>query len=82
MRTTRKLLLTFSLISILAATAFAGETQSPPCAPGETQSPPCTAAQLLTDEPTGPDQTSTAPSADTFDLTSTVEGALIAFLLF
>jgi hypothetical protein len=82
MKNLKQLVLTFSVISVFATIAFAGEMQSPPCAPGEMQSPPCTSAQLVTDEPSEPSQTSTPPSASNVDLTSTLEEAAIAFLLF
>ncbi len=41
MKTLRKLACVLVLTLILGLTAFAGETQTPPCAPGETQTPPC-----------------------------------------
>jgi hypothetical protein len=47
MKNLRKLGATVVLTCVLALSAFAGETQTPPCAPpepGETQTPPCAAA--------------------------------------
>jgi hypothetical protein len=36
-----KLSVSITLVLLVAMVAFAGETNSPPCAPGETNSPPC-----------------------------------------
>ncbi len=65
MKTLRRLGLSLTLISVLAVAAFAGDTNSPPCAPpdpGSTNSPPCAVAQNLADDSTAPDLTSTSPS--------------------
>jgi hypothetical protein len=54
------------LTLVLAASAFAGETQAPPCAPpepGQTQAPPCATAQLTPDDSATPGQTDTPPNA-------------------
>ena len=65
-----KILKTFSvsavLTLVLAVAAFAGEMQSPPCAPpepGEMQSPPCETAQSAPDDSVTPGQTSAPPSS-------------------
>lgn len=48
-----RLFLALSLLVILSATAFAGETSGPPCAnPGETSGPPCSSEQIIIDEAT------------------------------
>ncbi len=60
----KRLCLIIGLTLVLAAAAFAGETQTPPCAPpdpGETSTPPCSTAQLTSDDPT-PGQTLTPPN--------------------
>jgi hypothetical protein len=65
MNNVKRLCLIISMTLVLAASAFAGETQSPPCAPpdpGEVHAPPCEAAQLTSNDPTL-GQTSTPPSA-------------------
>lgn len=49
MRTLRLLGISVTLLC-LSMTAFAGETDSPPCAPGETDSPPCAVAQRPGDD--------------------------------
>lgn len=68
---------------VLAVSAFAGETQTPPCPspdPGEMQTPPCSTAQLTTDDPTNPGETVTPPAADMVVITSIVDAAVGAFL--
>ena len=82
----KRLGLTFTLMSVLAVTTFAGETETPPCAPGQTESPPCSS------QPTNPGQTDTPPAApgqteappvsDNVDLVGLVEAALWSLLLF
>jgi len=64
---------------VLAVVAFAGETQSPPCAPpepGETQSPPCAAAQMIPGDSLAPGETSAPPASNAGDATSVTELAL------
>lgn len=61
MKNLRKLSAAVVLACVFSLSAFAGETQTPPCAPpdpGETQTPPCAAAFGDMDTPTG---VSTAP---------------------
>ena len=82
MRNLKRLVVSLSLMSALAMTAFAGETQTPPCAPpnpGETESPPCSSAQMTTDDSVAPGETSTPPAAD---VSTVIEDTLIALLLF
>lgn len=43
MKTLRRFGALLVLLVVLSVTAFAGETNSPPCTPGEVNSPPCTA---------------------------------------
>jgi hypothetical protein len=47
MRTLRKLSAAVTLTAVLIVPAFAGQTETPPCAPpepGQTSTPPCSAA--------------------------------------
>ena len=78
MKNLRRLGLSLTLISVLAMAAFAGETNSPPCAPpepGETNSPPCAAAQMTSDDNAATGEIgATAPS----DTPSVVEVAMEA----
>ena len=63
---------------VLSVVAFAGETQSPPCAPpdpGETQSPPCAAAQMTPNESVAPGANA-PPASDTGNAFSVTEVAL------
>jgi len=67
MNNLKRLCLIIGLTLVLAASAFAGETQTPPCAPpdpGEVHAPPCEASPLTSDDPTL-GQTSTPPSSNT-----------------
>ena len=50
--------------------------------PGQTETMPCTDPQVAADDQAGLAQTTTLPNSDLVDLTSAVEEALIAFLLF
>jgi len=77
----RRVARSFTLISVLAIAAFAGETGSPPapCIPGETGSPPC--GQSVTDDSTDPGETNGPPSS-AFDLTTIVDGVQLALSLF
>ena len=66
MKTLKRLSLTAALTTVLAVSAFAGEIQTPPCAPpepGETHSPPCATAQSAPDNSATPGQTDTPPSS-------------------
>jgi len=58
MKNIRTIFATLTLALVLAGSALAGETQTPPCAPGETQTPPCTSAPASGDSTiTGETQT-------------------------
>ena len=82
----RRLVVTLCLTSVLAVTAFAGETPAPPCAPnpGETNAPPCSSAQM-TNDASDAGQTETPPASDssnTADVVSFAEETLLQFLIF
>jgi hypothetical protein len=84
MKNLRRLGLVVSLTLLVALSAFADETQPPPCDPGETHGPPCATAQLTPDDSTVPGQTSTPPStSDTVSLADiavdVVQGVLTLF---
>lgn len=80
----KKTFAVFTLICIFGMAVVAGEPNPTSCSPtdGIMQTPPCASAQLTTDDPTAPEELETAPPSNTFDITSTVEEALMAFLLF
>jgi len=66
MKTLKRLSLSATLTFVLAVAAYAGETQTPPCAPpdpGITETPPCAMAQSAPDDSVTPGQTSTPPSS-------------------
>jgi hypothetical protein len=77
----KALALSFTLMSVLAVPAFAGETEGPPCAPGQTSSPPCS-SQSLSDGSTAPGQTATPPASDGVDVIGIAEVALSVLSLF
>jgi hypothetical protein len=78
MKNLKRLGVSATLMFVLSVVAFAGATQSPPCAPpepGETQSPPCAVAQLTRDDSLAPGETSSPPS-NAGDVSSVAEVAL------
>ncbi len=77
----KRLALSFTLMSVLAVGAFAGETNSPPCVPGETQGPPC-ASQSINDDSEALGQTETPPASETVELTDIAEAVFWALTLF
>lgn len=77
----KRLGLAFTLMSVLALTAFAGETEGPPCVPGETLAPPCS-SQPLNDDSTDPGETQGPPALPVVDVTDISEAILWALLLF
>ena len=82
MKYLRNLSLSLTLICVLAAAAFAGETVTPPCAPGEVSTPPCP-AQSVNDDSTTPTGTSAALASDTtVSVTAMAEAVLWALSLF
>ena len=79
MKNLKRLGVSFTLISVLAMAAFAGELQTPPCAPpepGETQAPPCATAQMLPGDSLAPGETSSPPASNAGDASSVTEVAL------
>lgn len=66
MKNLKRLGISVTLLCVLAMTALAGETNSPPCAPpGETNSPPCATAQMMPDDSVAPGETNSPPAANT-----------------
>ena len=76
----KRITLSFTVMSMLTVATFAGETNSPPCAPGETSTPPCS-SQSITDGSTDPGEKNGSPS-DAVDLTPIVEAVELALSLF
>jgi hypothetical protein len=77
MNNLKTLVVTLCLMSLLAVTAFAGETAAPPCAPGETAAPPCSSAPATNN----PGEIQSPPAAD-FSVVSIFEDALFDLLIF
>jgi hypothetical protein len=75
----KRIALSFTLMSVLAIAAFAGETSTPPCAPGQTEAPPC--SQSVTGGSTDPGETSSPPS-NSVDVGTIVEAVQLALSLF
>ena len=66
MKTLRRLGAAAVLTIVLGLSAFAGQTETPPCAPpapGETNAPPCT-GQTTSDNSATPGVVSTPPATD------------------
>ena len=66
MKKLKRLGVSLTLISVLAVVAFAGETQSPPCAPpepGQTNTPPCAGAQMVPGDSLAPGETNSPPAS-------------------
>ena len=79
MKNLKRLGLCLTLISVLAVAAFAGDTNSPPCAPpdpGITNTPPCAAAQMTPDDSVAPGDTNSPPASKTVDSVSVTELAV------
>ena len=70
-----------TLIAVLAAAVFAGETPTPPCVPGETNSPPCP-AQSVNEGPVVPGETQPAPAVPLVYVTDIAETLMWSLLLF
>jgi hypothetical protein len=76
MKNLKRVCIAFALTFTIGCSAFAGEIQSPPCAPGEIQSPPCSVAQNAPDDSTASGQTNTPPSVVTSEEYSVGELAM------
>ena len=78
----KRLFVSFTLMSVLAVAAFAGETESPPCAPGQTSTPPCSSAPVTSGDDATPGQVDGPPASNTVDVIDLAEAALWSLLLF
>lgn len=86
----KRLAVSFTLMCVLAAAAFAdcepplpGQIPSGPCvcAPGETSGPPC-AAQTMNDAPEVPGETLAPPALPVVNVTDLTETVMWALSLF
>lgn len=57
-----------ALAVVLTVTAFAGETNTPPCAPGETHTPPCSTVGMVADDSAAPGEILTPPASNAVDV--------------
>lgn len=84
MKTLKRLTLAVALMLVLGLSAFAGETQGPPCAaPGQTETPPC-AASMTTDGSLATGETSdpaTSNAAGSFPVAEVAVDLLQSVLL-
>jgi hypothetical protein len=64
MKNLKLLGISLTLLCVLSMTAFAGDTNSPPCAPGDTNSPPCAAGQIIPDDSVAPGATNSPPASN------------------
>ena len=80
MKNLKRLVAAVLLTFVLGLSAFAGEMNSPPCAPpepGETHTPPCSGGQTASDNSTLPGETSSPPAPDSAYLVT--EAAITLF---
>jgi hypothetical protein len=71
-----------ALTLVLGLSAFAGDVETPPCAPGDINTPPCAAAQMALDGSTAPGQLETPPVSNTADVLAVVDAAMNLLLFF
>ena len=72
MKNLKMLGISVTLLCVLSMTAFAGATNSPPCAPpdpGATNSPPCAMSQITPDDPDAATGTVAPASTEESDYT-------------
>jgi hypothetical protein len=73
MKKLRKLGAAVALTSLLGLSAFAGQLETPPCAPpepGQLETPPCAAVQTTPDEFGASTQIGTQPASNAADIYS------------
>ena len=63
MKNLKMLGISVTLLCALSMSAFAGDTNSPPCVPGDTSSPPCTSA-AITAEDVAPGTVNSPPASE------------------
>ncbi|HBB94848.1 MAG TPA: hypothetical protein DC054_05605 [Blastocatellia bacterium] len=83
MKNLKLLGISVTLLCVLSMTAFAGDTNSPPCAPdpGATNSPPCAAAQVIPDDSVAPGSTNSPPAGDEYSIAEAATDLLQSVLL-
>jgi hypothetical protein len=85
MKHARSLTVALTLTFVLAVSALAGATPTPPCTPGEILTPPCATVQapnsgeMSTPAAVAPGQTDTPPSGD-LSLTEIASSVLLSMV--
>ena len=74
----KRLVVSFTLVSVLAVAAFA---DCPAPEPGQTSTPPCSAATQATDESVTPGETQGPPASTTEDVVTVAEVVFWALAL-
>lgn len=82
MNNLKRLGLASVLTFVLGVSAFAGEIDTPPCAPGDILTPPCAAAPLSPDDSAAPGEVETPPASDAAGIVAVVDAAIDLLLLF
>ena len=82
MKNLKRLGAAIALTFALGLSAFAGDVDTPPCAPGDILTPPCAAARLSADDSAAPGETDTPPASNTVDIVSVVDAAMNLLSLF
>jgi hypothetical protein len=79
MKNLKRLGISVTLMFVLAVAAFAGETNTPPCAPpdpGETNTPPCAVAQMQRNDDVARGETNTPSVSNAGTEFSVADGAI------
>ena len=85
MNSLKRLGVAIALTFVLGLSAFAGDVETPPCAPpapGIISTPPCSSTQVAPNDPAAPGQPDTPPASNTVDILSVAEAAMNLMLLF
>jgi hypothetical protein len=83
MKNLKRLVAAVLLTCVLGLSAFAGETDTPPCAPpepGQTMTPPCT-GQMASDNSTLPGETNAPPASSAGHLVAEAAISLLENLM-
>ena len=75
----KRLALSFTLMSVLAVAAFAGETNTPPC--GEMNAPPCSSASVTSTDAAVQGEVPSPPTS-AVDVSSIAEAVAWSLMLF
>ena len=85
MKNLKRLSTAVVLTFVFSLCAFAGDMNSPPCAPpdpGITETPPCGTAPIAPGDSAAPADTLTQPASNIIDIIEVVDAAMNLLLLF